>query len=61
MSGFVILTDGGLVFAFEGAATDRDLILQPPGQKFRAGRPVLLAEPDGSLLRFNVAHLQAMC
>jgi hypothetical protein len=61
MAGLVILTDGDLAFAFEGEGADVEIILQPQGQQFRSGRFVLLAEPDGSLLRFTVAHLQALC
>ena len=62
-AGFVILADGGLAFAFEGEGEGAgvDIISQPRGQRFRSGGFVLLAAPDGSLLRFTVAHLQALC
>src|SRR5688572_10262306 len=60
MAGLVILADGGMAFAFEGEGAGVDIISQPRGQRFRSGRSVLFAEPDGSLLRFTVAHLQAL-
>ena len=61
MTGFVILIDGGLGFAFEGDAAQVEIIKQPRDQLFLSGGFVLLAEPDGTLLRFTAAHLRALC